>query len=198
MKIKLLFLLLIASPLVAFGQKYKITAGDYSALSGATEFNVEVDYSQVTYYNEKMSEAKYIERRMKDKDGDDVNAIKKDWDKMKEERIPDKITTIANKYCKNGQNYAVDNGAAKITMIVRPQWIYPGWFGGVMKSPSKINVNYDFVDAANPSKVLLSISCTKAVGDIYPVGIPNTNMRIAEAFAHSTKGLVRLLNKKIK
>lgn len=97
MKIKLLFLLLIASPLVAFGQKYKITAGDYSALSGATEFNVEVDYSQVTYYNEKMSEAKYIEKRMKDKDGDDVNAIKKDWDKMKEERIPDKNRTYTNK-----------------------------------------------------------------------------------------------------
>lgn len=197
MKINLL-LLLVASPLLVFGQKYKVTGGDYAALNGVTEFNVEVDYSQVTYYNEKMSEAKYIEKRIKDKDGDDVNAIKKEWDKTKSERIPEKVTTLANKYCKTGQNFAENNSAAKITMIVRPQWIYPGWFGGVKRQPSKLEVIYDFVDSANPSKVLLSIKCTKAVGDIYLVGIPNTNLRITEAFAHSTKGLVRLLDKKTK
>lgn len=33
---------------------------------------------------------------------------------------------------------------------------------------------------------------------MYPAGIPNTNHRIAESFAHATKGFVRTLRKKVK
>lgn len=192
---KKLILAIFMMPLFVMGQKYKVIDGDLSAIATVKEMNVAFDYSETKYYNENMSEEAYIERRIKDKNGEDVNEIQSEWQKTKEIRIPDKVLSIVKKYDARGVKYTQD-GDASITMIVKPQWIYPGWFAAVMKQPSKLNVNYEFVDASGKS--LVTIQCTKAIGDIYPVGIPNTNNRIAEAYAHSTKGLMKFMKKKIK
>lgn len=197
MKLKLLFIALITLPLVSYGQKYKVVSGSYKNLVGIQDFDFQFDFSEVTFYNEKMSEKDYLEKRKKDKDADDIDQLENHWEETKTTNIPKKTLDVANKNGAKGVNYYLNNGS-KHTIIVRPQWIYPGWFGGVMKSPSKLTVIYDVVETDNPENVLLSVLCTKAVGDMYPMGIPNTNHRIAESFAHAGKGFVRTLRKKVK
>lgn len=174
-----------------------MVSGSYTNLVGIQDFDFQFDFSEVTFYNEKMSEEEYLIKRKKDKDGDDIDKLENHWEETKTVNIPNKTVDVANKNSQKGVNYHLDNNS-KYTIIVRPQWIYPGWFGGVMKSHSKLTVIYDVVETNNPENILLSVLCTKAIGDMYPAGIPNTNHRIAESFAHATKGFVRTLRKKVK
>ena len=193
---KILLSLLFIAPLFVFGQNFKVISGSLTPLVSEKNFKVEFDFSEVKYYKENMSEEKYIQRRIEKKDAEDVNTIKEEWQKTKDVRCPDKFFAAAGKHSKI-RKYSAD-ADSKYTLIVKPQWIYPGWFGGVMKEPSKLNCNFVFVETANPSNVVTTISCIGAVGDIYPVGIPVTNNRIAEAFAQGGAAFVKFIDKKAK
>lgn len=201
MKTKVLLALLVLLPAIGFSQKYKLISGSYAALKGETNFNVEMDYSAMTFYKEKMSEEKYIAKRVKeitaDKGKAEADKWLADWEKTKADQIPNKFLATANKHNGKGHKYEL-NADTKYTLIVKVIWIYPGWYGGVMKEASKLNTILTFVETANPSNVVLSVSSTGAIGDIYPVGIPNTNDRIAEAFGMNGGTFVKLLKKSVK
>ncbi len=110
----------------------------------------------------------------------------------------DKFVSIATESSKKANIQFVEDGSTPYTLIVKPTWIYPGWFGGVMKQHAKISTQLSFVESGNPSNILLVIEADKAPGDIAFVGIPNNNDRIAEGFAKTGKSLAQLIDKRLK
>ena len=193
--------LLIALVSVGYGQKMKVLSGDFDFLKGQEQVKVTMDFSEATFYNENLSEDAYIERRTKELEEDkpgEGTAWQKDWASFRDERFLDKFATIATEASKKANIQFSKDADAPYTLIVKATWIYPGWFGGVMKQPAKVSTLLNFVETANPSNVVLSIQSEKALGDIAFVGIPNTNDRIAEGFAKTGKSLAKLIDKKSK
>ena len=201
MKTKTLLLALIMIPFFGMSQKIKLKDGDPSTLANETSFNVKIDFSQAKFYKENMSEEAYIEKRMKeiadDKGPEEAEKWKKDWELHKNEKMYEKFINAIEKKGKKGVTFSKD-GDAKYTLIIQVDWIHPGWYGGVAKSPSKLNTTLIFVETANPDNVVLKLTCTKAYGDQYPVGIPNTNDRISRAFDIVGVGLGKFMKKKFK
>lgn len=195
---KLLLIVMVITSSFVLAQKMKVVSGNFEFLKGEKELNVEFDYSTVTFYKEKMTEAQYLEKRVKEiaKDKGDAEAKrwKTDWNSSKETSFVDKFLASMNK------NMAIKTGLnpnAKYTVIVVTTWIYPGWFAGVMNQPSKVSTLLKFVETANPGNALLAIEATNAPGDNF-VGLPNNNDRIAEGYAKTGKTLAKMIEKKIK
>lgn len=184
-----------------FAQKMKVLSGNFDFLKGQETVVVKLDFSEVTFYNENLSEQEYIDKRIKEIDekepGESANWVT-DWESFRDTRFLEKFISIATENSKEANIDFVKDGTAPYTLIVKPTWIYPGWFGGVMKQHAKISTLLQFVESGNPDNVLLAIEADKAPGDIAFVGIPNTNDRIAEGFAKTGKTLAQLIDKKLK
>ena len=196
-KIVLLFFVAITS--VVSAQKMKVVSGDFKFLNGQKELNLVMDYSQMKFYKENMNEEAYIKKRENDISADkgtaEAEKWKNDWEHSKNNTFVEKFLASMNKNTsiKTSEN----NSQAKYTLIVETVWIYPGWFGGVMKQPAKVNTVLKFIETANPSVVLLEITSNNALGDSY-IGVANTNDRIAEGYAKTAKSLGKMLSKKVK
>lgn len=197
MKKTILFFVMLISAAM-FGQKVKLVSGNLDFLKEVKNVNVKFDFSDVTFYKEKMSESAYLEKREKeitaDKGAGEFSKWRADWERTKAVQIPDKFLASFNKY---GDMKAAVGSNAKYTLKVKTTWIYPGWFAGVMNQPSKVSTLLQFVETANPSNVLAEIDSQNAPGDNF-VGLPNNNDRIAEAYAKTSKELVQFIAKKLK
>lgn len=197
---KLLTTLLVSAVVAttSFAQKMKVLSGDFDFLKGQGAVVVKLDFSEVTFYNENLSEKEYIDKRVKEieekEPGESANWVK-DWESFRDTRFLDKFISIATE---NSNIDFVKDGNTPYTLIVKATWIYPGWFGGVMKQHAKISTLLQFVESGDPTHVLLAIEADKAPGDIAFVGIPNNNDRIAEGFAKTGKTLAQLIEKKLK
>lgn len=200
MKLKLLMIALFVTPMFVMGQKVKVVSGAPGAMASETEFNVEIDFSKAKFYKENMSEQQYIEKRItditKDKGVDEATKWKEDWELHKSSKMYEKFNHAINKKGKSGVTFA-QNSSAKYTVIIQVDWIYPGWFGGAMKQPSKLNTTLTFVETQGRNEVL-KLTCVGALGDQYPVGIPNTNNRITQAFDITGVALGKFMKKKFK
>lgn len=181
-------------------QKMKVVSGNFDFLKDQTELNLQMDYSDMTFYKENMSEAAYILKREKDiledgKDQQEVEDWKKDWEHFKETTFSDKFLASMNK--NTFIVTSLNNKQAKYTLTVKTVWIYPGWFAGVMAQPSKVSTFLRFTETANPTIILLEIESKEAPGDNF-IGVPNNNDRIAEGYAKTGKTLAKKISKKIK
>lgn len=197
---KLVLLLFITITSLASAQKMKVASGDFKFLKGEKELNLVMDYSSMKFYKENMDEAAYFKKREKDildsgKDRTEVEKWKADWEHSKNETFVHKFLASMNK--NSSINTSENNPNARYTLIVETVWIYPGWYGGVMRQPSKVSTVLKFVETANPDLILLEITSKEAPGDNY-VGIANNNDRIAEGYAKTSKSLAKLLRRKVK
>lgn len=197
---KLVFAFFVFLTGMIFGQKMKVTSGNFDFLKGQTELNLQMDYSHIEFYKENMNEAAYIAKQQKDiqkagKSPDEFEKWKKDWEYSKNTQFVDKFLASMNK--NTDIKTSVNNPAAKYTLIVETVWIYPGWFGGIMNQPSKLSTLLKFVETSDPSHVLLEIDSKNAPGDNF-VGLPNNNDRISEGYAKTAKTLAHMIEKKIK
>lgn len=196
---KLTIALLIAAPIGAIAQKMKVVSGNFDFLKDQKELNVEFSYGGMTFYNEKISEEEYIKRREKEitesKDQSEAKRWREDWEDSKNRVFVDKFLTLVNR---NSPLKFEKNPATKYTLIVQTEWIYPGWFAGVMAQKAKVSTQLRFVETNDKTKSLLVISSDKAPGDIAFVGVPNNNDRMAEGYAKTGKTLASLLESKLK
>ncbi|NLN32304.1 MAG: hypothetical protein GX159_01745 [Flavobacteriaceae bacterium] len=199
MKTTLFLVAFTALTLSVSAQKMKIESGNLSFLKDQTEINVEFDFSNATFYNEKMSEQDYINKRLKeigdDKGKAEADKWLEDWNSSKEDSFTEKFITSFNNY---GKIQVSEDDSAPYTLIVETVWIYPGWFAGVMKQPAKITTNLKFVETANRNNVLAVISSKNAPGDGYFIGVANNNDRISEGYAKTGKSLAGLVKKRAK
>src|SRR3546814_15281562 len=117
-----------------------------------------MDFSEVTFYNENLTEQEYVDKRIKEIDekepGESANWVK-DWESLKNERFLEKFTTIATENSEKGKMKFVTEGSAPYTFTVTENWIYPGWFGGVMNQHAKIRQHLQFIEFVNPANVTL-------------------------------------------
>jgi len=202
MKKFLLLALTMAAVTSASAQKMKVEAGNFDFLKGETEISVEFNYENATFYKEKMTEEEYIAKRVgditKDKNKSEADSWLKDWEASKQGSFIDKFILSFNKNMDKPKIKLVKGGSAKYTLIVETVWIYPGWFAGVMKQPSKVSTRLKLIETGKPGVVLASVASTDAPGDVAFVGVANNNDRIAEGYAKTGKSLAGLIEKKIK
>lgn len=198
MKLKLLFAVFVMLTTFATAQKMKVESGDFSFLKGQKELKVVFNFDKASFYNEKMSEEEYIAKRVKeigtDKGKAEADKWLNDWNYSKENTFIDKFISSMNK---NVDIKSSKDADSKYTLIVETTWIYPGWFGGVVKQPAKVSTSLKFVETANPGNVLLVIGSQNAPGDNF-VGVANNNDRIAEGYAKTGKSLAKMIDKKVK
>lgn len=196
MKKKILLSLLLTLGVFLNAQKMKLTSGNLDFLKGQTELNLKFDYSNATFYKEKMNETAYIDRRIgeisKDKGNDEAQKWKKDWESSKDSSFQDKFKASWDKNSK-----LQISSDAPYTLIVETVWIYPGWFAGVMNQPAKVSTILKFVDSKNTSTVLATIESNNAPGDGNFIGVANNNDRIAEGYAKTAKTLAKFVEKKL-
>ena len=196
--IALLFLQMV-QPASVSAQKMKIVSGNFDFLKGQKELNITFDYEQMSFYNDKLSADEYVSRREKEitenKGKTEAENWKSDWEYSKTTSFPNKFMSTMNG---NLDMETSRNPNAPYTLIVETIWIYPGWYAAVMKQHSKVSTRLKFVETANPSQVLLTITSDKAPGDINFVGIANNNDRIAEGYGKTGKSLAKMILKNIK
>lgn len=201
MKKQLALLALLVFTSVTFGQKLKVQSGDFSFLKGEKEINVEFDHEGLTLYKDNRSNAEYMEERSKDleeKARGKGKAWEKKWMSSRELIYAPKFIELVNVYLKKKKKdiyYGENLADAKYTLIVKTVWIYPGYNVGIMKKGAKLTTLLTFVETANRSNVLLTITAKNAPGDSY-MGTFSNEDRIGEAYAKTGKSLIGLLLKK--
>ena len=184
-------------------QDMKVLKGDFGALKGQTEVNVEFDFSKLTLMKEEMSEAQYVEERAKElneKNKGVGDIWKKKWESSKELIWKPKFLELINVVSsKEKTNISFQEGltSAKYTLIVEVVWIYPGWDVAMMKQPAKVTTNIKIVETANRSNTLVVMSSENAPGDQWGSNFSNET-RIGEGFAKTGKTLAKVIAKQIK
>ncbi|MFA5574879.1 MAG: hypothetical protein WC994_07485 [Brumimicrobium sp.] len=200
MKQRILILTILLIPFFGISQKVKLISGNPSELASETNFDVKVDFTNAKFYKENMSEADYINKRIEeikaDKGAAEAESWQADWERHKEDVMYEKFIHAINKTGKSGVTFNKDSGA-KYTAVIKVDWVFPGWYGGVARQASKLNATISFIETSSGTEVL-SLSCLGALGDIPVVGIPNNNDRISQAFDKVGVGVGKFMKKKFK
>lgn len=192
-KIAVLALLMVTS--FSFAQKVKVEKGDFKALKGQTEVNVVFDYSKLQLMKENLTEAQYVENRVKElneKTKGNGDIWKKKWEGAKSMIWNPKFLEIANAVSskeKTGITFGEDLNSAKYTVIVEAVWIFPGWDIGMMKQPAKVTTRLKLVETGNKGNVLGEVFSEHAPGDQWGNNFSNES-RIGEGFAKTAKTFV--------
>lgn len=165
---KKLFLMLFMSIITiinAQDQKLVITAGNFGALKGQTEVNVEVKFENVLMMKENVTEEQYLENRKKDllanpKRGEaGWQKWNGEWQRYKNEEYVNYFAKGLNKAYKNIQ-FKKDS-AAKYTLLVETNWVFPGWHGGMVVMTAEISGKVKLVETDNPTNVLAEVTLNK-------------------------------------
>ncbi|MCQ9634658.1 hypothetical protein MP477_06775 [Chryseobacterium sp. WG23] len=163
---KILLLSLLTMIVMAFGQeKMELISGNFQALKDQTEVNVELQFENVLFMKENITEAQYLENRKKQvlenpKRGAD--AWKKwigEWEKYKKEDYVDHFAKGLNKSYKN-ISFKKDS-SAKYTLLVETKWLFPGWHGGLVVMEAQISGTIKLVETGKPSVVLAEVALNK-------------------------------------
>ncbi|MBP9794369.1 MAG: hypothetical protein KBC56_10280 [Flavobacterium sp.] len=191
-KILVLSLIFVANALLA--QKVDVVSGNFTALKGQSEVNVVFDYSHFKLMKENLTEAQYIQNRVKElneKTKGNGEIWKKKWEGAKEMFWTPKFLEIANvvaKKTKTNLSFQEGLASAKYTLLVEAVWIFPGWDAYMMKQPAKVTTRIKLVETANKSKVLAELLSEEAPGDQWGSNFSNES-RIGEGFAKTAKTL---------
>ncbi len=183
-------------------QDMKVLKGDFGALKGQKEVNVEFDFSKLTLMKEEKTEAQYVEERAKElneKNKGVGDIWKKKWESSKELIWKPKFLELINVVLsKDKKDLTFQEGltSAKYTLLVEAVWIYPGWDVAMMKKPAKVTTLIKLVETANKSNVLLELSSKEAPGDQWGSNFSNES-RIGEGFAKTGKSVAKMILKKI-
>lgn len=184
-------------------QNIKDAKGSLAVLKDQTSVNVEFDYSNLKLMKENLTETEYIKNRTEDlnkKTPGIGDAWAKKWKGSKEMIWNPKFLELVNVVLyKEKKNilFKEDNKAAKYTVEVKVDWLYPGWDAGVMKQHAKVSTTIKLVETANRSNVLYEAKFIDAPGDQWGNNFSNES-RIGEGFAKTGKTLAKLIAKQIK
>ncbi|MDB5273857.1 MAG: hypothetical protein JWO58_2224 [Chitinophagaceae bacterium] len=172
-------------------QKVVSISGDIKVLKGETKLKVEYDFSKFMVGNYSDDKA-YVAKKKEDitkKDGAaKADEWEKAWEGSRETRYQPKFQELFNDQAKDVPSMiSPDNKDAKYTLILKTTFIEPGFNVGVMKKPSYINVEYIFVETANPSNVVAKFSANNIPGSQVMGYDFDAGSRIAESYAKAGK-----------
>lgn len=200
-KFNLLFLFLLTSVGMSFGQKVMLLEGDLSILKGVKELNIVYDYSNLEV-GDYPSEKAYKDKRIKElneKEAGRGDKWEESWERDKTVRYPEKFEALFVKgLSSHGINATQNNENAKYTVIVKTKFIEPGFNVGVVKKAAAVSFEYHIVETANQSVILAKLS-HKFVPGAQAMGFDyDTGTRIAESYAKSGKMVAAFISKHLK
>src|SRR5690606_15288598 len=103
---------------MGFAQKMKVISGNFDFLKGQETIVTKLDFGEVTFYNDNLTEQEYIDKRIKEieeKDpGESANWVK-DWESFKNERFLEKFTAVATESSKKTNITFATEGSAPYT-----------------------------------------------------------------------------------
>lgn len=185
---------------ITFAQDMNVVKGNFDFIKNQKEINIEFDYSDFTMMKENKSEKQYVEERtaeLNEKYKGNGNIWQKKWYSSKELIWNPKFLELINIVLqKEKKDLSFQEGLnTPYTLIVKTNWLYPGWDAAIMKQPAKVSTNLKFVETANKSNVLLEITSEEAPGDQWGSNFSNES-RIGEGYAKTAKSLAKLIAKK--
>ena len=179
------------------GFKIKLVSGDVKELKSEKDFNLEFDFTglkvggvdEEDYLNQKVQEKNKKEPGTGDK-------FKQAWNDDKEKKYERKFEELFNKNISDVKAKASkNNNSAKYTIIVKTDYIEPGFNIGISRKPAFINVTIKIVETANPSNVIAKIMLTNVPGQDAGGFDYDAGGRIAEGYAKAGKELAKYLIK---
>lgn len=94
-------MLFVSIATIATAQKMKVVSGNFDFLKGQNELNLVMDYSEMKFYKENMTEEAYIKKRENDISADKGSAEaekwKNDWEHSKNNTFVEKFLASMNK-----------------------------------------------------------------------------------------------------
>lgn len=200
MKNKLFILascLFLISSLTVSAQKLVNVSGDILKLKGEKKILVQYDFTNFSVGDYK-NEQDYINKRKAEilkKEGEaEAKKWEDAWHNAKEARFMPKFESVFNE-TSDGIVINRDFKDAKYTLIVKTTFIEPGFNVGVMKKPAYINVEYIFVETANPSNIIAKYTCNNIPG-AQAMGYDfDASTRISESYAKAGKNMGKFMAK---
>jgi len=197
-----LFVVLLAAPLTLPAMSVKLVSGSLKPLKGEQRLKVEYVYAENLQVG-KMSEADYIQKKMKEHD-EKVPGSGKQWlEKWKGDRARychPKFEELMNEiFGKKKQPLRVSSSLSeptKYTLIVTTTFIEPGWNVGIAAKPSYIDATIDIVESANPGTSIARIEVKKSPGRKGWGTDYDVAQRLMESYAKCGKEVANLIYKK--
>lgn len=187
----------LLSSITVNAQKIKLVKGNFSQLKGQSSLNVEYVYEVKTVG--KMTEEEYIKKKT-----DEYNAKvhgkgdnwAKTWKTDRTNRYQPKFEELMNKYLNEVGITVGSDEKAKYTVVITTTMMEPGYNVYVSKKPALINVNISFVETANRSADIATVTIEKSPGSQFSGTDYDAGVRIAESYAKAGKELAKLMLKK--
>ncbi|QLL59655.1 hypothetical protein FH779_16885 [Empedobacter falsenii] len=197
-----LLLIIIVLGSNIYAQKEKVKSGTVDFLKGQSKMKVIFDYSNLKINADSITEAEYVQKKIVDLNG--KNAGNGDiwndkWTGAKESIWEPKFMELLTKYGAKSTGISFSENAtdAPYTMIVKVDWIYPGWDAFVMKQAAKVSTTITIVDSNNFEDKKFVINYKEAPGTQFGNNYSDES-RIGEGFAKTAKTFSKMLEKKIK
>ena len=197
-----LLLIIIVLGSNIYAQKEKVKSGTVDFLKGQSKMKVIFDYSNLKINADRITEAEYVQKKIVDLNG--KNAGNGDiwndkWTGAKESIWEPKFMELLTKYGAKttGISFSENATDAPYTMIVKVDWIYPGWDAFVMKQAAKVSTTITIVDSNNFEDKKFVVNYKEAPGTQFGNNYSDES-RIGEGFAKTAKTFSKMLEKKIK
>ncbi len=200
---KRLFILsfaLIACTFSLTAQKIVSESGNLSGLKGETNFNLVYNYDNLAV-GKYPTEKEYVDYKKGEyakSDPKKAEDFENGWKAARAKYYQPKFEELINKTAGGKFSFSPSDTKAKYTLILHTTFIEPGFNVGVMKQAAFINVEYIFVETANPSTVVAKLVQKKIPGSQFGGYEFDASTRIAESYAKAGKMLAGLMVKTLK
>ncbi len=176
----------------AYAQKFKVLSGSADVLNGATQVNIEFDYSKMSV-GKFADETDYISKKKteyNEKESGKGDKWEQDWKNDRTERYEPDFLELFNKNSKTEAGHFPD---AKYTMIIKTTRTEPGYNIHISRKNAEIDGEVLIVETQNRNNVLAKISFEKSKGRSFGGYDYDTGYRIQEAYALLGKSLAKYL-----
>lgn len=178
---------------VTNAQKIKVVDGDLSFLKDLSEISVVFEYPDDIKVG-KMSQQAYIDKKVAEKEKKEAGtgeSWKEAYFSDRTDHYEPMFIELFDKY--TGDLYIQqDDPDYQYTMVVKTTFMEPGFNVGIQSKKAAIDLDINFVETANPDKVLATIKVSKSPGTAHY----DQGLRVGESYAKAGKELGRLLDKK--
>jgi len=193
MKKLFLLLLITVSTTFVFAQDLYLVSGNLDFLKNETEVNVLFNMDNVRYQVENFTEQEYLERRktetLSKKNAETWEKWMDEWQKFKDSEYLSFFLKGLNE--KSKKTAFKENIDSKYTLIIDSEWIYAGWYGGIMYQEGKLTSKLKFVKTANPNHVLAVVTGDKVLGKKKNEFYAMEYGRIAAAYENTGRELAK-------
>lgn len=179
------------------GAKLKLVSGDVSILKSEKDYDLKYEYDGLKVGG--IDEVDYLNDQIAKKEKKEVGSsagYKEEWVSNREKKFEPKFEELLNKDLNQvGAKGFNGNTNAKYTIIVKTDYIEPGFNVGVARKPAFINTTIRIVEIAKPSNVVAKIMLTQVPGN-GAMGLDyDSGSRIAESYAKAGKEIGHYLLK---